>query len=122
MSSFYVSQPQTTEDEVKKAIQKSLPQCNCNGECNCARQELRKRYKQDYRNELLNSLMPSPNDNNNGRYIFSIFHSMMTIVAVYLSFRCNKRFDAVSFIFALCCPYFYIIYTLATSGTCGLME
>lgn len=57
-----------------------------------------------------------------GRYIYSVFHLIMSLVAIYLSFKCNKGFDMGSFIVAFCCPYIYIIYVLATKGTCGLLE
>ena len=56
-----------------------------------------------------------------GRYIYSIFHTIMSITAIYLSFRCNKGFDIGSFMLALCCPYIYIIYIFATKGTCGII-
>ena len=54
-----------------------------------------------------------------GRYIYSIFHVIMSLAALYLSFKCNKGFDIGSFIVAFCCPYIYIIYILATKGTCS---
>jgi hypothetical protein len=57
-----------------------------------------------------------------GRYIYSVFHIMMSLVAIYLSFRCNTGFHLGSFIVALCCPYIYIVYILATRGTCGILE
>ncbi len=53
-----------------------------------------------------------------GRYFYSIFHFIMALIAIYLSFKCNKGFNIGSFIIAICCPYIYIIYTLATKGTC----
>jgi len=56
-----------------------------------------------------------------GRYIYSVFHTIMSITAIYLSFRCNKGFDIGSFMLALCCPYIYIIYIFATNGTCGII-
>ena len=56
------------------------------------------------------------------RYIYSTFHSIMSIIAIYLSFKCNKGFDLGSFMLACCCPYIYIIYILATKGTCGILE
>ncbi len=59
--------------------------------------------------------------NYTGRYIYSTFHSIMALVAIYLSFKCNKGFDLGSFMLACCCPYIYIIYTLATKGTCGML-
>lgn len=59
-----------------------------------------------------------PSQPNYGRYIYSVFHTIMAFIAIYLSFRCNKGFNLMSFLAAFCCPYFYIIYTLATRGTC----
>jgi hypothetical protein len=55
--------------------------------------------------------------NSSGRYIYSTFHSIMAIVAVYLSFKCNKGFNLGSFMVAFFCPYIYIIYILATRGS-----
>ena len=60
--------------------------------------------------------------NEYGKIFYSVFHSVMSIVAVYLSFRCNKGFNLASVIVALFFPYIYIIYTLATKGTCGILE
>ena len=57
-----------------------------------------------------------------GRYIYSVFHSIMALVAIYLSFRCNKGFSLGPFFIALLCPYIYIIYIVATKGTCGIFE
>jgi hypothetical protein len=60
---------------------------------------------------------------NDGRYIYTIFHIIMFLIAVYLSFRCNnKTFNLSSFLFAAFFPYVYIVYILATQGTCGLLE
>ncbi len=56
-----------------------------------------------------------------GRYMYSVFHTIMSLVAIYLSFRCNKGFDAGAFLMACCCPYIYVIYVLATKGTCGVL-
>ena len=53
--------------------------------------------------------------------LYTVFHTIMSIIAIYLSFRCNKKFDLGSFISAFCCPYLYIIYSVATKGTCGII-
>jgi hypothetical protein len=59
-------------------------------------------------------------DNSQSTTIYSIFHTLMVFVAIYLSFRCNdNKFNATSFVVALFCPYIYIIYVLATKGTCS---
>lgn len=60
-------------------------------------------------------------DSGVGTAIFSIFHIMLSLVAIYMSFRCNKGFDFGSFLAACCCPYIYVIYVLATKGTCGVI-
>ncbi len=57
-----------------------------------------------------------------GREIYTVFHSIMSFIAIYLSYRCNKGFDLNSFLVACCCPYLYIIYTLATKGSCGIIS
>lgn len=53
--------------------------------------------------------------------IFYIFHTIMVLIAVYLSWRCNKGFDLLSFIISLIFPYIYLIYIFSTQGTCGLL-
>ena len=57
-----------------------------------------------------------------GRQIFSIFHSLMAIIAIYMSYRCNNGFHLGSFLIACTCPYIYIMYMVATRGTCGILE
>lgn len=54
-----------------------------------------------------------------GKYIYMIFHIIMAFVAVFLSWKCNGgKFDLLTFLIALFFPYVYIIYILATRGTC----
>lgn len=55
--------------------------------------------------------------------IYYIFHVIMSIVSVYLSWKCNKgEFNLLSFLVALIFPYVYIIYIAATQGSCGLLS
>lgn len=50
-----------------------------------------------------------------GKIIYSIFHILMTALAIILSFRCNnKSIDAGSLIIAIFFPYIYIIWVFAT--------
>lgn len=70
----------------------------------------------------LDSSSVQPSKPNNGRYIYSVFHTIMSFVAIYLSFKCNKGFNLLSFLLACCCPYIYIIYTLATKGICNNID
>ena len=52
--------------------------------------------------------------------VYSISHMLMTFAAVYLSHRCNNgKFEPGPFLMALFFPYIYIIYSIATKGTCS---
>ncbi len=51
--------------------------------------------------------------------MYSVFHTILFIVALYLSFKCNRGFNLGSFLLACCCPMFYIPYILATKGFCS---
>ncbi len=58
-----------------------------------------------------------------GQQIYMIFHALMSMIAMYLSYRCNnKTFNLTNFVMALLFPYPYILYTLSTQGTCGILE
>jgi len=58
---------------------------------------------------------------NMSSFYYRIFHTILGLIAIYLSFRCNKSFNLVSFLFACCCPHLYIMFILATRGTCGII-
>jgi hypothetical protein len=53
-----------------------------------------------------------------GKYIYSVFHTIMSIVAIFLSYRCNGCFQWIPFLAALCCPYLYIIYIIIFKNQC----
>ena len=66
-----------------------------------------------------NVLVNCKDSDSTGKYIYMIFHIIMAFVAVFLSWKCNGgKFDLLSFLIALFFPYIYIIYILATRGTC----
>lgn len=70
--------------------------------------------------DMMPPIVVSPvNPPSTGRYMYSVFHTIMSLVAIYLSFKCNKGFEFGPFLVACCCPYIYIIYTLATKGICN---
>ena len=54
--------------------------------------------------------------------LYSIAHFIISLFAVYLSWRCNNGFNVLSFLVALFCPYLYILYALATRGGCGVFD
>jgi hypothetical protein len=79
--------------------------------------------KIDYVKELNNFLKDNCGHyDGNGRYIYSVFHTILIFIAIYLTFKCNKEFNILPFLAALIFPQFYIIYILATRGTCGVLE
>jgi hypothetical protein len=54
--------------------------------------------------------------------LYMITHLIVSFFAFYLSYRCNNGFDMLSFLAALFCPYFYIIWALAVKGGCGMFD
>ena len=80
-------------------------------------QESEQEYKPDNINIIINQ-----KDKNKPEYvIYGIFHVILTFVAVYLSWKCNNgELDIFSFLISLIFPYVYIIYILATKGTCDI--
>jgi hypothetical protein len=53
--------------------------------------------------------------------VYSVFHLVVSVFAIYLSFKCNSGFDFGAFLMACCCPYIYVIYKFATSDNfCGI--
>lgn len=55
--------------------------------------------------------------------MYSVFHTVIAIFAIMLSFKCNKGFDFGGFLMACCCPYIYIIYKfMNTDNFCGLTK
>ena len=57
------------------------------------------------------------------KYIYIIFHLILTLFAIYLSFKCNEGFDFLGFLMAIFFPYIYIIYKYATSDTfCDILK
>jgi hypothetical protein len=51
--------------------------------------------------------------------IYSIFHTMLSIIAIYLSVRCNPKINYTSIVIAIFCPYLYIIYSIIMhNGIC----
>ena len=71
--------------------------------------------KKNYNNECNNS--------NPLKTIYTIFHSIITLFAIYLSFKCNNGFSFGGFFMAIFFPHIYIIYKYATSETfCGIKK
>lgn len=57
------------------------------------------------------------------RPMYMVFHTIISIFAIYLSFKCNNGFNFGSFLMALFFPHLYIIYKFATSEKfCGLKQ
>ena len=69
-------------------------------------------HDEQQQNDYITNLYIQNKTCNDGKYIYSVFHVMMSIIAVYLSIRCNKVINYGSLIIAFCFPYPYIIYSL----------
>jgi hypothetical protein len=54
--------------------------------------------------------------------LYTITHIIVSMFAIYLSWRCNNGFNLLQFVVALLCPYLYIIWALATRGGCGVFD
>lgn len=54
--------------------------------------------------------------------LYMVTHLIISFFAIYLSWRCNKGYNTMSFLVALLCPYLYIIWALATKGGCGIFN
>jgi hypothetical protein len=50
--------------------------------------------------------------------IYLIFHNIIAIVALYISFRCNMRFDLLHVLCAIIIPVPYLIYMVAIHNSC----
>ena len=76
------------------------------------------------------SVAPDPNINKHSyrtnkepkntsyKTIYSIFHSIIALFAIYLSFKCNNGFSFGGFFMAIFFPYIYIIYKAAMNNLC----
>lgn len=49
--------------------------------------------------------------------LFTLIHFILAIFALYLTFLCNNGFSLGGFIFAICCPWIYVPWILATKAT-----
>jgi len=79
--------------------------------------------KNNYNNSIFNDDTFLYAKVNTPYMIYLVFHLIMVIIAVYLSWKCNKQnFNLLSFLFALLFPYIYIIYIFSTQGTCGTLS
>lgn len=54
--------------------------------------------------------------------LMTIFHSIMVLFAVYLSYRCNNGVNILSLLIAFCCPYCYILVIFAFYGGCNIFS
>jgi hypothetical protein len=72
--------------------------------------------KENFQNNQDNLDVP-----NHWGFLHYIVSSIVIYFAVYLSWRCNNRFDFVQFLLAFLFAPIYILYHLATDGLCGIL-
>ncbi len=46
--------------------------------------------------------------------IMKLIHLFLSIFALYLFWKCNSQFNYMQFFIAICCPYCYIPFALAS--------
>lgn len=113
--------PGEPTDPVKDAIEQALDEDEDEKPVeNSPKDENKLNTPKEIQTKIVYVTQPCPQGQ--GRYIYSVFHTILTLIAIYLSFRCNNGFNLGPFLVAILCPYVYIIYTLSTKGTCGILE
>jgi len=56
-------------------------------------------------------------------HMYSVFHTVISLFAIYLSFKCNKGLNFPDLIVAILCPVLYVLYRTAVSDDlCGLRK
>ena len=55
-------------------------------------------------------------------YVIALIMWIVSLFAIYLSFKCSKGFDIGQFLLAFIFAPFYIVYHLAVTNLCGLMN
>ena len=56
-------------------------------------------------------------------HMYSVFHTVISLFAIYLSFRCNRGVNFPDLIVAILCPVLYVLYRAAVSDDlCGLRK
>lgn len=48
--------------------------------------------------------------------IYSILHTILSVFAIFVAFKCNNGFSTMAFLSACCCPHIYLLFILATKG------
>lgn len=65
---------------------------------------------------------PAPAPQTSQNYVFSslfaVIHAIISIFAIYLSFKCNNGFSFFPFLAALFLPYLYLLYVIAVQRDC----
>ena len=53
--------------------------------------------------------------------MYTVFHSIIGIFAIYLSFKCNNGVNIGELLVAILCPVLYVLYKVAVSpDLCGI--
>lgn len=68
--------------------------------------------------DVTQKIMNTPDSESKTKYVYSVFHTVMSIIAIFLSYRCNGCFQWIPFLMALFFPYLYIIYIIIFKNQC----
>ena len=55
-------------------------------------------------------------------HMYSVFHTIIALFAIYLSFKCNRGINVLDLLLALFCPVLYIVYRLAVCNEINLLS
>jgi len=55
-------------------------------------------------------------------HMYSVFHTIIALFAIYLSFKCNKGINVLDLLLALFCPVLYIVYRLAVCNETNILS
>jgi hypothetical protein len=91
-------------------------------------------YNIRYGNARENNMRENNMRDNNMRYksvfrfnpappMFVVFHTIISVFAIYLSFKCNNGVNIGELLVAILCPVLYVLYKVAISpDLCGIRK
>ena len=100
----YIKELEAEREELYNRIDELLAKVNNNNNNN----------NNNSNNNIANNVYNNMKNSSNVAKIISLFWTLVTFFAIYLSFKCNNGFDITGFLGALILSPFYIAYKLGT--------
>ena len=102
----YIKELEAEREELYNRIDELLAKVNNNNNNN----------NNNSNNNIANNVYNNMKNSSNVAKIISLFWTLVTFFAIYLSFKCNNGFDITGFLGALILSPFYIAYKLEHTG------